>query len=111
MSQRTAESDWKVLRKLHPVVLDRFCRRILEEIGSVSADTSKSNHQRYRAIYQLIRRRDDEMAEAFDDMRRSMTAIRVLALRRHGLLTDEELARFSKEIRDMVESILGPSAE
>lgn len=109
MSHGIAKPDWKVLRKLHPVVLDRFCRRILEEIGSISADTAKSNHQRYRAIYQLIRRRDDEMAEAFDDMPRSMTEIRVLALRKHGLLTDEELARFSKETRDVVQSILGPS--
>jgi hypothetical protein len=31
-------------------------------------------------------------------------------LRKHGLLTDEELARFSKETRDVVQSVLGPSA-
>jgi hypothetical protein len=99
------------LRKLHPVALDRFCRRILEEIESVGADTSKSNHQRYREIYQLIRRRDGEIAEAFDDMRRSMAEIRILSLRKHGLLTDEEFARFSKETRDAVQSILGRLAE
>ena len=110
MSRGIAESDWRVLRELHPVALDRFCQRILKEIASVSADTSKSNHQRYRAIYGLIDRRDREIAAAFNDMRRSMAELRILSLRKHGLLTDEEFGRFSKETRDAVQRILGLSA-
>jgi len=107
MSRGIAESDWRVLRELHPVALDRFCQRILTEIASVIADTSKSNHQRYRAIYGLIDRRDDEIAEAFNDMRRSRAVVRIFFLRKHGLLTDEEFGRFSKETRDSVQSLFG----
>ena len=68
MSRDIAESDWKVLRKLHPVALDRFCRRILAEIESVVADSSRSHQQRYVAIYQLVERRDREIADAFNDV-------------------------------------------
>lgn len=107
MSRGIAERDWKLLRELQPVALDRFCRRVLDEIASVAADASRSHHQRYLAIYKLIDRRDDELADAFNDMRRSVAVRRICSLRELGLLTDEEFARFSEETRGTVRAILG----
>jgi len=107
MSRDIAESDWKVLRKLHPVALDRFCRRIIDEIESVVADSSRSHHQRYLAIYQLVERRDGEIADAFNDMRRSRAMMRICHLRNLGLLSDEEFARFSEKTRGAVQGFLG----
>jgi hypothetical protein len=107
MSRDIAESDWKVLRKLHPIALDRFCRRIVEEIESVAADSTPSHHQRYLAIYGLVERRDREIAGAFNDMRRSRAVIRICHLRTLGLLSDEEFARFSDQIRGFMQGILG----
>jgi hypothetical protein len=107
MSRDFAEADWKILRELHPIALDRFCRRILEEIESVVADSGRSHHQRYVAIYQLVERRDREIADAFNDMRRSRAMMRICHLRSLGLLSDEEFARFSEETRDAVQRLLG----
>jgi hypothetical protein len=45
MPRDIAESDWKKLRALHPIALDRFCQRILEKIGTILADSSRSHHQ------------------------------------------------------------------
>jgi hypothetical protein len=95
------------LRDLRPIALDRFCGRILAEIGEVSADASRSNHERYRAIWELLRRRDDEIADGFNDVRRSTMVMRLCALRRLDLLTDEEFARLTEETRDAVQTILG----
>jgi hypothetical protein len=107
MSRDIAESDWKILREYHPIALDRFCRRILEEIESVVADSSRSRHQRYLAIYQLIERRDREIADAFNDMRRSRAVMLICHLHNFGLLSDEEFARFSDETRGAVQGFLG----
>src|SRR5712692_11406765 len=107
MSRDFAESDWKILRELHPIALDRFCQCILKEIGSVAADSSQSHHQRYRAIYRLVDRRDREIANAFNGLRRSRAMICIRQLRNLGLLSDEELARFSEETRGRVQDSLG----
>jgi len=105
MRDTIAEPDWKLLRKLHPIALDRFCHRILAEIASVGSDASRTNHERYRAIYQLLKRRDREIANGFDGMSRSQALIRILALRRLGLFTDDEFGRFSEEMRGEVQRI------
>src|SRR5438105_677068 len=106
MTRGITEADWKLFRQLQPVALDRFCQRVLSEVGRIASDTSKSSHERYLAVFNLLRRRDRELADAFDDPRRS-TALRQLAcLQSHGLLSDEEFARFSPETRDMVQFFL-----
>lgn len=101
-----AERDWKVLRELHPTALDRFCRAVLDEINRLGADANQTAHQRYRAIYQLINRRDKEITEAFDDLRRSRAMMMIAKLRQLGVLTDDEFARFSADTRAAAESLL-----
>jgi hypothetical protein len=93
------ESDWKHFRQLYPVALERFCQRVLSEVGRLAADTGKSSHERYLAVCKLIKRRDKELADAFDDLRRSTAVHQLATLQFHELLTDEELARFSPETR------------
>lgn len=107
MSRDIAESDWKILRVLHPIALDRFCRRVLKEIERVVSDSSRSHHQRYLAIYQLVERRDREISDAFNDLRRSRAVLRICHLRTLGLLSDEEFARFGEETRGAVQGFLG----
>jgi hypothetical protein len=108
MSRTISEPDWKVFRQLQPLALERYCERVLTEIKQIAADSKKTSHERYLATYKLLQRRDRELADAFDDLRRS-TALRQLAcLQSHELLTDEEMARFSSETREVVRFFLGP---
>lgn len=103
MTRDISESDWKVFRQLHEVALKRFCERTLNELGQLASATDKGAHERYLAVFKLLQNRDDELAEAFNDLRRS-TALRQLAIiRSRGLLTEEEIARFSPETRGVVE--------
>jgi hypothetical protein len=107
MTRQIPESDWKLFRQLHPVALERFCERTLSEVGRLAADSGKSAHERYLAMYRLLQRRDKELAQAFDDMRRSTAWHQLAILRSRGLLTDEEFARFSSETQGAVRVFLG----
>lgn len=96
------ESDWKRLRDLKPRALERFCDRVLLEVAQACSDSAATSHQRYGAIYDLIRERDKELARIFDDLRRSNAKTRLLFMQRAGLLTDDEVSGFSEEIQDAI---------
>ncbi|TXL70195.1 peptide ABC transporter substrate-binding protein [Vineibacter terrae] len=102
MSRDFPERDWRLLRELKPIALDRLCQRTLGEVQALCADAGKTNHQRYLALWDMIRERDDELAGAFDDLRRSTAVWRLTAMRQLGVLTDDEFGRFSEEVRDSV---------
>ncbi len=102
MNRTISEADWKLLRKFQPIALERFCQRALGEIDEIANDAEKTNHQRYLAIYELMGQRDGELAEAFDDLRRSNAYFHLARFQLHELLTDKEMAAFSDEARAAV---------
>lgn len=99
------ESDWKHLRQLKPIALDRFCSRTLAEIQKVSSDSENGSHQRYLTVYQLLKNRDYELGKIFNDLKRSNAMGKLFLMRRSSLLTDEEWCGFSDEIRRVFEQI------
>jgi hypothetical protein len=100
------ESDWRIFRELHTVALERFCQRVLEEVERLNADSAKTNHQRYLAIYRYTRECDEDLAFAFNDKRRSTAVLQLARIQYHDLLTSEEFSRFSEETRAAVEVLL-----
>ena len=106
MANNIPESDWKLFRKLHRIALERFCQRVLSELSRLAADDSKTSHERYLAIFKLIEQRDSEVAAAFNDVRRSTAVRQLAAIQLHELLSEEELAVFSPETRNTVQSLL-----
>jgi len=97
------EADWQHLRRIKPAVLDRLCERILSQIARASRSPGKTNHERYLAVFKLIQRRDDDIADAFNDMRRSTAYQRIFAMHKLKLLTVEEIAGFSARLRAFLE--------
>jgi hypothetical protein len=102
-----SESDWKLFRQVHPVALERFCERVLSDLGRLASETGKTAHERYLAVFKLLQRRDKELADAFNDLRRSTAWRQLAVIRSRGLLTEEEFARFSPETRGAVQVFLG----
>ena len=98
------ESDWKVFCRLHSVALERYCRRVLEEVR-VAAECQGNYHDCYRRVYRLIRERDRTMAAAFDDPRRSNAFILLANMICEELLTEEELKQFSLESQERIDAI------
>jgi hypothetical protein len=100
------ETDWKLFKPLRKIALERFCERVLDEISRISSDGSKSKHERYLAIYRLVRERDQEIDPIFDVLRRSTAVRQLCAFRSHDLVTEQELRQFSPDLRKSVEDIL-----
>jgi len=111
MPHNLPESDWKVFRDLRATALDRFCRRVLAETERVSADTTRTAHERYLAICQLIRERDQELSRAFDAPGRSRALQQLASIHALGLLEPEELKRLTAETREAVLFLSGFRAE
>jgi hypothetical protein len=102
MGHGIRESDWKLFRELRAVALDRFCHRTLVELGRLANDGTKSHHERYLMVFELLRRRDRELADVFDNPRRSTALLQLALIQSRALLSEEEFARFSAETRELV---------
>jgi len=99
------ESDWKLLRRLHRVALERFCRHVIEEISAATSDRADDYHERFLKVFALVNERDRELARTFDDLRRSNAVILLAGLMEGGLLSEEEFSQFGPETRDAVAAI------
>ncbi len=97
-----SESDWKVFRKLREPALERYCERVLDEVGRISSDASRSHHERYLELFQVLGDRNEMLARAFDDPRRSQMLQQLAAMHALDLLQADELARFDPEIQERI---------
>jgi hypothetical protein len=107
MPRTLSEPEWKVFRELRAIALERFCQRVLTQIDRITSEAGKSYHERYLAVYKLIERRDSELADAFNNPRRSDALRQLASIQSHELLTDEEMSRFSPETREIVSFLAG----
>jgi hypothetical protein len=105
MSSDIPESDWRRFKEVRARLLERYCCRVLGEVAAASEGAEGSAHDRYLKIYQLLQNRNKELANAFDDFRRSTAVMQLGIMRRMKLLTDQELSLFSEQTRTRVEGI------
>jgi len=105
MKHEPPESDWKSFRKLRLVALERFCKRVLDEVPRYSLDTERSYHERYLELFRWLGERNDELAKAFDDPRRSQMLRQLAAIWAHDLLTPDEFARFTPHTRERIQHL------
>jgi hypothetical protein len=101
------ESDWKVLRRLHPIALERFCERVLAEIDRVENDNARSFHLRYLDIFEIVQRRDRDIGRIFDDLKRSNALAMLTQIRANDLLLEQEFCSLSAETRNAIGLLLG----
>ncbi|HEU4557167.1 MAG TPA: hypothetical protein VFS20_04930 [Longimicrobium sp.] len=100
------ESEWKTLRTVKEAALERHCGRILDECQAV-IQGSGSSHERYLRLYEVVENGDNQISWAFNDLRRSVADERLAFMVQLGLVTDEELGRFSGETRERTRLIVG----
>ena len=103
---RMPESDWKRFRVLRKTALDRYCTRVLGEVTEAAGTTGLTAHERYRRIYQLIHDRDDDLAAAFDNPRRSDAIRQLTMICRLNLVTDAEVEPFTEATRETLRFML-----
>ncbi len=96
--------DWQAWRKLSTEALERFCGSILDEAGLFRV-ASGSAHSRYLELFRYLRERDDEIAEVFNDQRRSNAYLQIAAALSNDIIDREKLAVFSTETQALVNSL------
>jgi hypothetical protein len=105
MSQDISEPDWRRFKEVRANLLERFCERTLNEVMGRIRGPGSSAHERYLKVYKLVHERDKQLANAFNDFRRSTAIMQLGIMRRMKLLTDEELGFFSERTRTFIENI------
>jgi hypothetical protein len=107
MARNIKETDWKLVRQLQLIALERLSERIIAEIRIISLDTDNTFHQRYLDIFDVIQSQNENMSRSFDNPRRSTALMQLAAIRSQGLITDDEFNRFSGETRALIEILIG----
>jgi hypothetical protein len=105
MPPEIPESDWRHFKKVHQVLLERYCTNALADLSAVISATEGTAHARYLRVFEVIHQKNEDMARAFDDFRRSTAVMQLGIMRRMGLLADEELSVFSAETQARVRAI------
>jgi hypothetical protein len=100
------EADWKIFKQVRESALERFCGRVLDEIAGLLSDSQEDAHDRYVAIYRLVKKRDKELERTFDYLRRSTAVLQLATMKSLDLVTEEEYERFSVETRDVADHLL-----
>ncbi|MFA7232388.1 MAG: hypothetical protein WC071_14035 [Victivallaceae bacterium] len=97
------ESDWKLLRQMEPEKLALACERILSRAALITQNRKGKEHEAFLKLWREVNDGNKEIANMFDDIRRSTAIFKLLAWRTNGLLSDEELSKFSPPTREFLE--------
>jgi hypothetical protein len=98
------ESDWRVFKQVRQAALERFCSRVLNETSRLASSPEGNPHEQYLKLYKLIDKRDEQIANAFNDFRRSTAFAQLIIMRNYGMLTPEDLAQFGEETRQLLDN-------
>ena len=97
------EKDWKLLRALQEEKLSTFCERTLSKLSDAIESEESTPREKYNNVWKILEKEDDKLGLMFDDLKRSNAVQKLGAWRRHGLLTDEDLAQLSEDTQRAVE--------
>ena len=100
MNIQIKESDWKYLRSIFDEMLQELCSRINNQAAEIALAEDGSPHEQYRKLYRHIKDSDKNIADCFNDWRRSNIKMKILSLRKHGLLLDEHVRSLSNETQE-----------
>lgn len=106
MRNQIKESDWKIFKELRPLALDRYCKRVMDDVESTIHQSKKDSHTKYIEMYKTVKEGDKKLAHMFDGFSRSKAVEQLLLYYSNNLLRDQEFARLSDETREQILGIL-----
>lgn len=104
------ESDWKYFSKIKPALLDRYCGKVLAELQDLYGKSGTA-HERYLDIWKLLKKRDQVLADCFDDWRRSTMLTKAMIMHRNGVIEPQEMEGVSEETRNYIRHFNNPDGE
>ncbi len=101
------EKDWKLFRKLQVELTAKACDLVFKKVENITNDRIGKEHQSYLDLYRLIEVEDNKIAEMFNNPTRNNVLLKIVSLKKHGILSNEQLQLFSEETQEFVSRILG----
>lgn len=106
MMSQISKNDWKLLCSLQEEILAAACESIFQEVDKISVNREGKIHESYLALWKLLRTKDKEVIQMFDGLRKRDAIITLAIWRRNELMTEAQLAQFTPETQQAVNSIL-----
>ena len=75
---------------------------MLDDAVAIAQDGALSAHERYLELFRLLRERNNAIASAFDDMRRSTRLQRLIAMVGLNVVSREEPGGFTPDVQETV---------
>jgi hypothetical protein len=99
------ENDWKKIRAIKDKKLNAICADTLNEINQEIKDKEDKNHKVYLKVWDIVNTRDRDIADMFNDLRRSNAVFKLALWYKNGYLTEKELTEFTQETQSTVNAI------
>ncbi len=99
------EKDWKKIRAIKDEKLNAVCADILGEISQGIRNKEEKNHKAYLKVWDIVNTRDKDVADMFNDLRRSNAVYKLALWYKNGYLTEKELNEFSEETRSTINAL------
>lgn len=99
------ESNWKKIRAIKDKKLNALCADILDEINQEIMDKEDKNHKAYLKVWDIVNTKDKDIADMFNDIRRSNAVFKLALWYKNGYLTEKELNEFTQETQSTINAI------
>ncbi|MHA2284188.1 MAG: hypothetical protein ACXAC5_25395 [Promethearchaeota archaeon] len=96
------ESDWKIFRKRIPEWRERYLQRKNKEIISVLTDKNKTSTEQFWDAKEKMEEEAKILVDCLDGHSRSKMDWYLLLMYSHGLINNDDLEKFSRELREQV---------
>lgn len=98
------ESDWKLFSKLLPEWQEAYMRRLIGEYAAIIAAPGQASEKFWELERRL--RIDKKAVGVAATMSRSMMTLNIMSLINEGVITFENLADFSDELKTHIKFVL-----
>ncbi len=100
MHNKPKESDWKVFRAMAPELRERYLHARNNELASILSNDQLSETERFWASEERSREIAKVLRACLDGHSRSKMAFFMVLMLTHGMMTQNDLAKFSDELQE-----------
>lgn len=106
-SDHLSEADWKHYHRLTPLLLRRYCERVLADAARVATDKTREDAlERYQGLFRFLHERDEFLETGGIAHARSRAVVAIFDCRWRGLFTEEEYSKFTDDLRESVDEMI-----
>lgn len=99
---KTIESDWKLYSKHKPEWRERYLERKNKEIADLLINREETPTECFWNTLEKMKEERRTLVECFDPHSRSRMLMSLFLMRRHGIIGDADLNKFSTELREWI---------